>query len=197
MWKTLVGCLVIALAVVPAQADKKKAGKAAKGFWKVMVTPNAKWVLHNATMPKASITVETYDVRKVDGVDVARLRWTFTLDGTEKQDIGEEGSKPTQVAVNAKGIYFLRAEADDAKVSTALKALKKPTRSDPPKAYDPTKTNAGRYLAVNEKGEVCMGYQNTTGECADTCEGYVCISPTDGVIEMSGTYVPGFDTFTK
>jgi hypothetical protein len=27
--------------------------------------------------------------------------------------------------------------------------------------------------------------------CADTCEGEVCISATDGVVELSGTWVPG------
>jgi hypothetical protein len=201
MLKTWVGCLVLALLVLPAVADKKKpAAKApviGKGFWKILVKPNAKWVLHSSEQPKGSITVETYDVRKVDGADVARIRWTFSSDGKEKEDISEDGAKPAQVAVTDKGIYFLSGKADDAKVSVALKTLKKPTRSDPPKPYEPTKLNNGRYLAINPEGFVCMGYQNLTGECADTCEGWVCISPTDGVTEISGTYAPNLDTWKQ
>src|SRR4051794_1681354 len=181
-----VGALLIGALVVGARADTKRATKAGKGFWKVMVKPNAKWVLHPSyddDKKQATITVETYDVRKVDGADVARLRWTYSYDGKTKEDIGStESSKPTQVAVTDKGLYLLIGKMDDAAISEALK--KKPSRSDPPKAYEGTKLNNGRYMTV-DGGKVCMGDGPLpgTGDCPDVCDGRVCWT-ADGVVEI-------------
>jgi hypothetical protein len=190
--------LVIALFVSsPAYADKKSKPPG-KGFWKVLIQPNAKWVLHETIgdSPR-TITIETYDVRKVAGADVARLRWTLTsADGKDKQDVGsnEEG-RYTQLAVTPAGLYILWAAQDDAKVAAALKG--KPSRSDPPKAYKGTKLNRGRYLDVNDDGTVCVGEgpMPDAGPCEDECDGTMCISPTDGIYKLMGNWAPGVSIF--
>ena len=189
-----------ALAIAP-RADARRPPRFAppgKGFWKVMVKPNAKWVLHDTIgeNKKGTITVETYDVRTIDGADVARLRWTYSWGTKDTQDIGStEMAKPTQVAVTAKGLYLLVAAMDDAAVSKALKG--KPSRSDPPKAYAGTKLNKGRYLTTDD-GLVCLGVGPTpdAGDCPDTCDGRVCWSE-DGVEEISGMLAPGMSIFER
>ena len=192
--------------VAHADADTKKRVKppetktaAAKGFWKVLVKPNAKWVLRETAGEAAgknnanTITVETYDVRKVAGADVARLRWT--LNGGE--DMSGIGGQYTQLGVTSAGLYILTAEMDDAKIATRLKD--KPSRSDPPKAYMGTKQNHGRYLRVEDNGNVCMGEgaEPGAGACEDVCEGYLCISPTDGIVGLFGNWAPGVSIFEK
>jgi hypothetical protein len=198
MRKAWLGGLLVAALVLPAVA--KDTPSTNKGFWKVLVKPKAKWVLHQTIGDdkKATVTVETYDVRTIDGADVARLRWTVVSgDGKYKEDAATGGSQtPTQVAVTAKGAYFLTADMDDAKVSKALKG--KPSRSDPPKAYKGTKKNSGRYLTVS--GDVvCMGEEPLpgAGDCEDVCEGEVCYSATDGVISMHGTLAPNHDEWAR
>lgn len=169
--------------------------KPAKGFWKILVKPGAKWVLQphaevEASAPAAKITIETYDVRKIGDADVARLRWT-QVEGKTSQPYNDGADDLlTQVAVTEKGIYLLRAEMDDAAVTAALQ--KSPSRSDPPKPYKGTKTNQGRYLRIAELGIVCMGWSHVEGdgECEERCEGEMCISATDGIISLDGTYVP-------
>lgn len=201
--------IVVACAVAfvgQADADKKKRVKppatkstAAKGFWRVLVKPNAKWVLRETIDDAAgkpstnTITVETYDVRKVAAADVARLRWTLK-DGENISDIG---GQYTQLAVTPAGLYILTAEMDDAKIATRLKDI--PSRSDPPKAYVGTKQNHGRYLRVEDTGNVCMGEgaEPGAGDCEDVCEGYVCISPTDGIVGLFGNWAPGVSIFEK
>ena len=175
-------------------------GPRAKGFWKILVKPKAKWVLHDtiasdAERKAATITIETYDVREVDGADVARLRWTHAV-GKERNDIGGGALKPTQVAVTSARVYLLNADMDDAKVSAALKS--KPARSDPPKEYRGTKQNRGRYLRFEGDG-ACMGEEPLPddGPCADVCESQVCISPTDGVISISGLAAPSYSIWSQ
>lgn len=189
-------CLVL-LVGLTAHAEDKKPGK---GFWKILVKPKAAWVLHNtmaddAAGKAAKVTIETYDVRKVAGADVARLRWTHTH-GIETQDIGGGVLMPTQVAVTAAGLYLLSAADDDAKITAALK--KKPSRSDPPKPYAGTKQNQGRYLHVLDD-MVCMGEGPTpdAGECADVCDAQVCFSATDGVVSMMGLAAPGYSVWEQ
>ena len=197
MRKAWLGGLLVAALVLPAVA--KDTPSAGKGFWKILVKPKAKWVLHDTIEDKkATITVETYDVRKIDGADVARLRWTVVSgDGKYKDDAALGGSlTPTQVAVTDKGVYLLTSDMDDAKVSMALKG--KPSRSDPPKSYKGTKQNKGRFLKVS--GDVvCMGEEPLPGdgECADICEGEVCYSATDGLISLSGTIAPSHNIWEK
>jgi len=196
--------ILVALAATPAYAEtKKKPVKAkapSKDFWKILVKPKAKWVLVRDNADKSSkerIEVETYDVRKVGDADVARLRWTHYEPDGSKEDIGATDSgKPTQVAVTAAGMFLLNAENDDAKVAERLKG--KPSRSSPPKPYAGTTKNNGRYLAIDDAGNVCMGFAPTADserECEDTCEGEVCISETRGVVELSGTYAPSFEIY--
>jgi hypothetical protein len=197
MTRVSIGCLVIVAVALSAHADETRPGK---GFWKILVKPKARWVLHD-TIPEdtarkpGSITVETYDVRKVGGADVARLRWTHSS-GTQNNEIGGGPFMPTQVAVTSAGVYLLSDDMDDAKISAALK--NKPSRSDPPKPYSGTKRNRGRYLRV-DRGNVCMGEAGLPddGPCADVCESEVCFSATDGVVSISGLAAPGYSIWSQ
>ncbi len=179
------------LVMLPVVAD----GKPGKGFWKVLVKPKAKWVLHDKVLEKTdTITIETYDVRKVGSADVARLRWMHG-----KEPMGSTVLTPTQVAVTSAGIYLMDAEMDDAKVAAQLE--KNPSRSDPPKAYQGTKQNNGRYLRVDDNA-VCMGdapVSDATSDpepCADTCFSEVCISDR-GIESISGNAAPGNTIFER
>ena len=179
----------LVLVTLSAVAD----GKPGKGFWKVLVTPKAKWVLHDKVLDKAdTITVETYDVRRVGTADVARLRWMHG-----KEPMGSTVLTPTQVAVTSAGIYLMDAELDDAKVAEQLK--KSPSRSDPPKEYQGTKVNNGRYLRV-DGNSVCMGDapvpDKTSEPCADTCFAEVCVSDR-GIESISGNAAPGNTMFER
>ena len=188
-WQSLV---LVALLANAAHAEPKTPGK---GFWKVLVQKGAKWVLHESTAEgkPATLTIETYDVRKVGKANVARLRWTVKSGDTHEF---EPSAPLTQIAVTDDGAYLLWAAQDDAKVSEALK--KKPSRSDPPKPYKGTKLNEGRYLDIRD-GLVCMGQGPTpdAGECPDTCDGWICISPSDGIVEVAGNWSPGVSMFDR
>lgn len=202
MWTPWVGCFALALLVVPAQAEDKKppAPKLAKakvvpgkGFWKILVKPNAKWVLTNEENKQDTVTVETYDVRKVGDADVARLRWTHG-----KEDIGAtEAGKPTQVAVTDKGLFLLNAKNDDAVIAKRL--TEKPSRSSPPKGYEGTKKNGGRYISISDDGIVCMGEAPVAKDfqCEDVCDAWICVSATAGVIELQGLWAPGNAFYKK
>jgi hypothetical protein len=176
-------------------AGPAKPARPAKGFWKILVKPGARWVLaphgeEGADVPTSKIAIETYDVRAIGDGTVARLRWT-ELDGEDTRPY-DDGADDliTQVAVTDKGLYLLRADMDDHAVAEALK--KPPSRSDPPKPYKGTKLNRGRYLRVAELGVVCMGWHHVEGDgaCDERCEGEVCLSATDGIVSLDGTYVP-------
>ena len=184
-----IGCVVLALSS-PVRAEAPKPGK---DFWKVLVTPKAKWVLRNpnaedAAQKRATVTVETYDVRTVGTAQVARLRWTHKDDSGENT-FGGGALQPTQVAVTTEGLYLLAAEMDDAAVTAAL--AKKPSRSSPPKAYKGTRKNGGRYLTIRGV-EVCMGWAKLEedGPCEDLCESEVCFTAADGVTSISGFDAP-------
>ncbi len=185
-----IGCLVLAMSgAVRAEVVRKPD----KDFWKILVTPKAKWILFESddTARKgATITVETYDVRTLGKAQVARLRWTHKVDKSESSTIGGGVLQPTQVAVTREGLYLLDADMDDAAVTVALK--KKPSRSAPPKPYKGTKKNGGRYLTVHG-GEVCMGWAKLAedGPCEDVCENEVCFDATRGVTSISGFDAPG------
>jgi hypothetical protein len=194
------GYLVVVSCVLlsGAQAGGKKPGK---GFYKILVKPNAKWVMKKDTtmadQKKWKVVVETYDVRKVGEADVARMRWTHTdgtADGTS--DLENDGL-PTQVAVTEKGLYLLTKDMDDAKITATL-AAKKPSRSDPPKAYKGTTVNLGRYLDIR-KNLVCFGSGPTpgAGECDDVCYGEFCIDGTEGIVSIEGTYAPNYEDYKK
>lgn len=185
----------------PAHKSTKTA--ATKGFYKILVKPNAKWVMTETIdvdesgkkAPPRTVTVETYDVRKVGDADVARLRWTLIERDGSKQDIGSsDGGKYTQLAVTPAGLYILTAEMDDAKIAERLKD--KPSRSDPPKPYAGTKQNNGRYLTVSER-LVCFGEGPLpdAGDCPDTCDASTCVSATDGIVKLFGNWAPGVSAF--
>jgi hypothetical protein len=199
--KPLVVALLLSAPVAFASETAAPALSAAspqKGFWKVLVKPNARWVLPNTITkdPKDTLVVETYDVRKVRDADVARPRVTHT---TKDGKTDATNQLPfSQVALTEAGIYLLNALDDDAAVLAALKH--KPSRSNPPREYGPTSRNSGRYLSFERRGVstlVCTGYQPLpdAGECEDTCFGSVCISAEEGVVKVDGTYAPDNDAF--
>jgi hypothetical protein len=148
--------VVVVLGVIAAGGVRAEKKAPAKGFWSVLVKAGAKWVLRETIGDKTStLTIETYDVRKVAGADVARLRWTLGS-GKDKRDVGDSAEgRFTQLAVTSAGLYLMDADMDDAKVTAAL--AKPPSRSDPPKAYKGTKQNHGRYLLIEDDTTVCMG----------------------------------------
>lgn len=187
---------ILLLLVAPlVRADDVKLGK---GTWDVLVQAKKKWVLRETVGDdKGTITVETYDVRKVGEAQVARLRWTLQHGKGKPTDVGDSDSgRYTQLAVTTAGLYLLSADMDDAKVAAALQ--KKPSRSDPPKPYEGTARNEGRYLHVEPGPVVCLGQgpKPGDGECEDTCFGEVCISPKDGVVGLSGNWAPDVSMFS-
>jgi hypothetical protein len=178
--------IALSLLISIAHADPPKMGP--KGIWKVLVRAKAKWVLKN-TFEKEhdKVIIETYDVRKVGVAEVARLRWTRVFADGQKEPVAT--GLPTQVAVTDAGLYLLDAAQDDAAITEAIK--KKPSRSDPPKAYKGTKQNEGRYLNV-ESSRVCLGQGPLpgAGECEDTCFGEWCVSAEDGIVGLEGNFAP-------
>lgn len=204
-WMSVV---VVALVASQASGDSPKtkprkhpaAAKAtgtapAKGFWKVLVQPHAKWVLEQEIDDPddhaSPITVETYDVRKVGSADVARLRWR---QGSNDAAIGT--SMLQQFAVTPSGLYILSSDMDDAKIAEVLKG--KPSRSDPPKPYQGTKLNKGRYLEIRDD-LVCMGEGPLPEDppCEDTCFGEVCISATEGIVRIDGNWAPNMEPYAQ
>jgi hypothetical protein len=174
-----------------------------KGAWRALVQPKARWVLHdtiNKEKPLRTIVIETYDVRKVAGADVARLRWTALL-GTKKDEFwGDSDELPGQVAVTDAGLYLLKAKATDAEIAERLKG--KPSRSDPPKPYQGTKRNEGRYLDFRDTsgGPVtCLGQGPLpgAGDCDDICDASFCVSPTAGVVIIEGLWAPEHSIFAQ
>jgi hypothetical protein len=97
-------------------------------------------------------------------------------------------------------MYILEKDQDDAQVADALK--RKPSRSDPPKPYEATRRNQGRYLHLNvDKGDAvaCLGEGNPPGvDCEDgTCFGEVCVSADKGVVSVEGNYTPTEGPFSQ
>ena len=200
----LLASALVASVVATAGAKPKSKPKTtaapppAKGFWKILVQPNAKWTLYmlGDTGPASGsefhpepITIETYDVRKVGAADVARLRWRQGADSTDSPLSGTHAPRLDQFAVTADGLYILTADMDDAAITKALTG--KPSRSDPPKPYKGSKLNEGRYLELRD-GLVCIGQGPDPGEpaCEDTCDGDICISATDGIVRVDGNWAP-------
>ena len=175
-----------------------------KGVWKSLVQPNQKWLLYSNDVEKGHkrsfISAETYDVRKVGTAGVARVRWQLHA-GADVTDYGDSDSgRYTQLAVTDAGVYILSEDMNDAAILEALK--KKPSRSDPPKAYKGTKQNEGRYLDISNTPSgpiVCMGQgpKPGDGDCEDTCDGWVCVSPTMGFVELALNFAPDAGMFRQ
>ena len=192
----------IALVVVATLASSALADAPKKtGFWSVLVTPNAKWVLVDKFAQErkenaGKLVVETYDVRKVGAADVARLRWTYVaVDGT-KSEHGCAGCY-TQIAVTSAGLYIVNDAKDDGQIAASLKA--KPSRSEPPKPYKGTKQNDGRYLTV-AKDQVCFGEGPLpdAGPCEEgTCYGELCVDRSKGVVSVEGNWSPNESLFAQ
>jgi len=176
------------------------------GFWRVLVRPNARWVLNDDFSEEGDhdrVIVETYDVRRIGGAEVARLRWTheWGKGKDQRETCGLCASTNlTRVAVTSKGLYMLDDNMTDAEIEKALK--KRPARSEPPREYQGTKQNEGRYLRRDERaGEslVCMGWEPLPGDgvCDNVCFAELCISPTKGVVTLTGTWAPSYGSFVR
>jgi hypothetical protein len=184
--------VVVAMFGSAGEADPKK--KPGKGFWKVLVKAGSKWVLKDSFHNNAELTVETYDVRKIGKAQVARLRWTLGNDDEALKYTHAVGL--TQLAVTDEGLYLMWAAWDDAKVAEELK--KKPSRSDPPKAYKATKLNEGRSLEISDNGDVCMGQNPLPEDHCDDCDGgYACFSATEGIVSIGQSWAPGGSEFSQ
>jgi hypothetical protein len=203
MRPTLLFTAIALAAAGVAHADKPKKPHVEPGVWASLVQPGATWTLPGkgiAEDPRVAgtITIETYDVRKVGGADVARLRWTLA-DGTSKTDVAEGEGRPTQVAVTRRGVWFLSASDDDQAIAKAL--AKKPTYADP---VVTSRRKDGTFVEIDDGGKramVCVGKQPHVREgCEDLggarrwhgpgCEASLCVS-TDGIVVLDGSYAPG------
>ena len=189
---------VVAVSLLEGSSESR----AGEGFWKVLAQPNSRWELKE-TRPdegrkQATVRIETYDFREVGGASVARLRWTYMSNGSAK-DIGDSDSgRYTQVAVTAAGIYLLSADMDDAAVTKVLK--RKPSRSDPPRAYAGTSQNQGRFLTIEPAADgsmACMGALTKKESAKEPGVGEVCISAKTGVVFLGGGWAPEGRTFAQ
>jgi len=186
------------MAFAPAAADP---AHPAKGFWRALVQPNARWVLHDRQQPgsRTTLAIETYDVRKVGGAEVARLRWTLD-DGSRRRDVGTTAAGGTlrQVAVTAAGLYVLAADLDGTRLAAALRGA--PTHADPPAPFDATAETRNRYLHVADSGVACLGEAPPSDAGCDgeygSCDGELCIAG-DGIVSVSGRWAPGDTTFRR
>ncbi len=183
-----------------AGGKKPKAPPTPWGLWKPLVQPGAKWMLYarNASN-EPTVTVETYDVRKVGEASVARLRWSLAEKGKKAEELAA-GGPIEQVAVTDKGAYVLAKDESDTKIIEALK--KPPTYGDPPAAIDSTKHNDGKNIEhrTTKLGRmVCIGYgpAKGAGECENICHGAYCLSPEKGIVALEGTYGPGDEEYAQ
>ncbi len=193
--------LAVGLAMVSALGATTAAdGPAKHGVWQPLVQAHARWLLRDTgTVQNAdTIAVETYDVRKIGGADVARLRWVLQQ-GTRHRDVGASlaGGRFTQLAVTPRGLYLLSASMDDAKVARALAAA--PTWRDPPDAVEPASSGDGSFVRVDRSGLVCVGHVAAEGACdgeTGLCEGELCVD-AGGVARIAGSWAPGNATFAR
>jgi hypothetical protein len=191
-----VAFVAICSAILPSPGQANDASPAPPagdlGFWKILVKPKARWVLYDVVDTgkprhrRASITVETYDIRTVGTARVGRLRWS---EGGRDALVQCGFGCPTRVAVTSAGLYFIDDDASDEKILQALKHH--PSRSNPPKEYQGTKRNGRRYLDV-EGDVVCMGETplESDGPCEETCFATVCIDADKGVVQIGGSWAP-------
>lgn len=170
--------------------------------WGPLVRLGACWTLvkHVQGTPDwdDKLLVQTYDVRKVGAVDVARLKYTLGRNSSPHQPSGDV--LPKQVAVTAKGVWFLAGDADDAAITAAL--LKPPTHAARPKKVEPTPENGYTFVreAKTSGGPiVCVGQEISPSlrKCEGTCNATVCFSASHGVVLVEGTPAPALGTFVQ
>jgi hypothetical protein len=171
-----------------------------RGIWDLVFKAGQRWILPASGGDPARLVVETFDLRRVEDADVVRLRWLYQANPKEKPVADPSPNTPTQLARTRRGVYFLRAEQDDRAIALALKSP--PTNTDPPRLIDSMRTKGDSGPNVTrrrtEKGDVyCFGYGpgKDAGECEDVCFGEFCVSPEAGIVEVGGTFAPGYDTF--
>lgn len=185
--KRWVGVLLVLLLAFPL-ADAAPARGPGKNFWRILVKPGGKWILYLAQKDKLdeelALTINTYDVRKVAGADVARLRGAINTPQPDDFDL-----QPfSQVAVTAAGIYLLRANMNDAMIAEALKH--EPSFPDPPKAAHKTDGVKDEFVELHDNAIVCVGFRGPPHACIDYCSAEMCVSATEGIVRLSGAWAP-------
>ena len=195
--------LALSLGALPSVAGAKAPAKketAPAGLWKPLVAAGARWTLvqmvEKAQKP-GHVVVETYDVRKVAGADVARLRYTVTAPGGKGEALPD--GPPAQLAVSDKGAWVFERGADDAAIARAL-AKKKPDYLDPPALVKGGTRKDGKYtnlIHVKKGDKVCIGDgpAKGAGECEDVCFAEVCLSPAEGLVSLGGTWAPNAEPY--
>ena len=142
-WAVSLVAISIALSASGNAKDAPPAAAPADlGFWGILVKPNAHWVLKDVVDDdkssghrRATVTVETYDLRTVGTARVGRLRWTVG-----KAPFEQCGAVCLhRVAVTPAGLYFIDDDATDEKI---LEALKTPPGPLQPAARVPRGPNA-------------------------------------------------------
>jgi hypothetical protein len=167
-------------------------------FWHVLAQPGSCWSLvPTGGDPLRDIVIEAYDARSVSGADVARLRVTYNgPNGPE--DISDRDPWPGQVAVGAKGVWFVPRKADDKAVDAA--AAKAPTYLLAPRPMEASKASKWRFLrkGASVKGEVaCFGFEIPKSECTESCTASICASHTGGIVLAEGAATPTGTAFAQ
>lgn len=169
--------------------------------WRALVQPGACFTLKNmgqagkAGPPGDVLVVESYDVRRVDDAEVARLRVTHATP-TEQAAANGLADVPEQIAVTAKGAWVLDKKADDAAITKAMS--KAPTWPAEPRPGEATKASKWSFAkhGHNAKGDVlCVGHDKPKAECTEACASLVCVSVASGVVMVEGASSPTGDTF--
>ena len=169
--------------------------------WRAVVQPGACFTLKNvgvagkAGPPGDVLVIESYDVRRVDDAEVARLRVTHATP-TEQGGVSGLPDLPQQLAVTSKGVWMLDRKVDDPGVTKALG--KGPTYAADPRSQEPTKANKYAFVRKghNAKGDViCVGRDQPKPECTEACTSMVCFSVQSGVVLVEGAASPTGDTF--
>jgi hypothetical protein len=167
-------------------------------FWHVLAQPGSCWSIVPAEGdPARDIVIEAYDARRVGDADVARLRVTYN-GPSGPEDLSERDPWPQQVAVGAKGVWFVPKKADDKAIDAAMS--KPATHLLTPRPAEPAKANKWRFLrkGTSPKGEVaCIGYEIPKGECTEACMASVCVSHTGGIVLAEGAATPTGGAFAQ
>ena len=185
-------------------SEAKQAPKAAPpsfvhlGAWRQLVQPGARWELvakvdSTAKKKPARITIETWNVHKVDDAEVAALRWTLHRDGGTA-DVYAKIPIARQIAVTPAGIYFFLTVLSDKEIRAALR--KPPIYVEPPTAIAGRTRSDGKYLLM-QGSYVCVGDGPLppAPECHDVCTGELCIDPHSGIVSVEGNYAPDGSSF--
>ncbi len=193
---TALSLLVLASLPQTASADM--------GIWDDFFKPGAKWTLNNdssrSSQHFARVVVTNYDIHTLGNAVVAKLRWVC-IDSAGKE-VGDcrFSFLPSQIALTAKGVFFLEATATDEKIIQAIKG--QPTFVNPPKI-----TNHGYGLHVirsdwhRKQGKDVLCFYDSppknAPDCEDVCFSDMCLSKGHGIVSVSGNAMPNAESYCQ